>query len=200
MILDSDEYGIPLDSNEKALVCKRAEIPQLQRVSSDQFSYTPQPMAVDDAQFKLAMSHFASGVTVVTTEHGGRPYGLTVSSFASLSLHPPLVLVCIEKALKSHDAIAASRRFGVSILGARQIEVSQRFASKSEDKFTGVEVRRGEAGVPLIEGALCTIECNVREQLPGGDHTIFVGEVVAVHVREGAPLVYFRSAYRQINA
>ncbi len=157
-------------------------------------------MAVDDAQFKLAMSHFASGVTVVTTEHDGRPYGLTVASFASLSLHPPLVLVCIEKAVKSHDAIASSRKFGVSILGADQAEVSNRFASKADDKFAGVAVDRGGTGVPLIAGALCTIECSVREQLPGGDHSIFVGEVLATHVREGAPLLYFRSAYQKLHA
>ena len=155
-------------------------------------------MTVDDAQFKLAMSHFASGVTVVTTEHGGRPYGMTVASFASLSLHPPLVLVCIEKAVKSHDAIAASRRFGVSILGADQAELSNRFASKADDKFAGVTIHRGETGLPLIGGALCMLECSVREQLPGGDHSIFVGEVLATHVAEGAPLLYFRSAYRNI--
>ena len=155
-------------------------------------------MAVDDAQFKLAMSHFASGVTIVTTELGGRDYGMTVASFASLSLHPPLVLVCIERAVKSHDAIASSRKFGVSILGAEQAEVSNRFASKADDKFAGVAVERGGNGVPLIAGALCAIECKVREQLAGGDHTIFVGEVLATHVREGAPLLYFRSAYRSI--
>ena len=157
-------------------------------------------MTVDDAQFKLAMSHFASGVTVVTTEHEGRPYGLTVASFASLSLHPPLVLVCIEKSVKSHDALAAAKRFGVSILGSEQGDVSSRFASKVDDKCAGIAVARGERGVPLIDGALCTIECRVREQLPGGDHSIFIGEVVTARVREGAPLVYFRSSYRQISA
>jgi flavin reductase (DIM6/NTAB) family NADH-FMN oxidoreductase RutF len=155
---------------------------------------------VDDAQFKLAMSHFASGVTIVTTEHEGKPYGLTVASFASLSLHPPLVLVCIEKSVKSHDAVAASKKFGVSILGSEQTDVSNRFASKKvDDKFAGAATRRGELGIPLIEGALCTIECRVREQLPGGDHSIFIGEVVDIRAREGAPLVYFRSGYHQIH-
>jgi 4-nitrophenol 2-monooxygenase / 4-nitrocatechol 4-monooxygenase, reductase component len=157
-------------------------------------------MTLDDAQFKLAMSHFASGVTIVTTEHDGKPYGLTVASFASLSLHPPLVLVCIEKSVKSHDALSASKKFGVSILGAGQIEISNRFASKLDDKFAGIATARGDLGVPLIDGALCALECRVREQLPGGDHTIFIGEVVNAEVREGAPLVYFRSGYRQINA
>lgn len=155
-------------------------------------------MAVDDATFKLAMSHFASGVTVVTTEHEGRQYGLTVASFASLSLHPPLVLVCIEKSVKSHDAIAAAGKFGVSILDRGQAEVSGRFASKTEDKFAGVGVVAGEGGVPLIAGAICMLSCRVQAQLPGGDHSIFVGEVVAAQTSEGVPLVYYRSAYRDL--
>ena len=155
-------------------------------------------MPIDDAQFKLAMSHFASGVTVVTTEHDGRAYGMTVASFASLSLHPPLVLVCIEKNVKSHDAIAASSTFGISILGREQGPISGRFASKSDDKFAGIDIHRGEQGVPLIQGAICALECRLHAQLPGGDHTIFVGEVTNVHTSEGAPLVYFRSGYHEL--
>jgi len=154
---------------------------------------------VDDATFKLAMSHFASGVTVVTTEHEGKPYGLTVASFASLSLHPPLVLVCIEKAVKSHDAIASAGKFGVSILGREQAEISGRFASKKiEDKFAGVDLVEGELGVPLIGGAICRLACRVHSRLEGGDHTIFVGEVVGAQTTEGVPLVYYRSAYRDL--
>lgn len=156
-------------------------------------------MPIDDALFKLAMSHFASGVTVVTTEHDGKPYGMTVASFASLSLHPPLVLVCIEKSVKSHDAIVGAGKFGVSILGATQADISGRFASKSDDKFSGMNVTRGELGVPLIDGAICALECNVSAQLPGGDHTIFVGEVLHAQTADGAPLVYFRSGYREIT-
>ncbi len=157
-------------------------------------------MPIDEAAFKLALSHFASGVTVVTTEHEGRRYGLTVASFASLSLHPPLVLICIEKTVKTHDAIAAARKFGVSILSAAQEEISARFATRMEDKFSGIEVHRGKLGVPLISGALTNIECSVYDQLPGGDHSIFVGEVVAIHTREGTPLLYYRSGYREMRA
>jgi flavin reductase (DIM6/NTAB) family NADH-FMN oxidoreductase RutF len=157
------------------------------------------PVPLDDALFKLAMSHFASGVTVVTTVDAGIPHGLTVASFASLSLHPPLVVICIETATKSHDAIANAGKFGVSILGADQAAISGRFASKEiDDRFEGVAVRTGVLGVPLIENAICTIECRVYERLPGGDHTIFAGEVVAAHTREGAPLVYFRSGYQHL--
>jgi flavin reductase (DIM6/NTAB) family NADH-FMN oxidoreductase RutF len=155
---------------------------------------------MDEAAFKLAMSHFASGVTVVTTEHDGRQYGMTVASFASLSLHPPLVLICIEKIVKTHDAIAAAQKFGVSMLSADQGAISARFASRSEDKFSGIEIKRGEIGIPLIAGALTTLECEVYDQLPGGDHSIFVGRVVDARTREGAPLLYFRSGYHEIRA
>jgi flavin reductase (DIM6/NTAB) family NADH-FMN oxidoreductase RutF len=156
-------------------------------------------MSIDQAAFKQAMSHFVSGVTVVTTEHDGKQYGLTVASFASLSLNPPLVLVCVEKAVKSHDAIAAARSFGVSMLEEGQADISGRFASRSDEKFAGLSFRRGTLGVPLIEGAICTLECRVSQQLPGGDHSIFVGEVVDAQTSEGKPLVYFRSGYRQIT-
>ena len=156
-------------------------------------------MPIDDARFRLAMSHFASGVTVVTTEHEGRPFGMTVASFASLSLHPPLVLVCIETSAKTHEAIIAAGKFGVSILGADQSEISSKFASRGDDRFTGVDIVRGALDVPLIAGALTTIECRLHAQLPGGDHTIFVGEVVDVKTREGDPLLYFRSGYREMQ-
>jgi len=156
-------------------------------------------MAIDDALFKLAMSHFASGVTVVTTEHEGKPFGMTVAAFSSLSLHPPLVLVCIEKTVKTHDAIASAGTFGVSILSSKQADISNRFASRAEDKFAGTEVVRGELGVPLIGGAITRLACKVTEKLEGGDHTIFVGEVVDANTEEGEPLVYFRSGYREIR-
>lgn len=158
---------------------------------------------IDDAQFKLAMSHFASGVTVVTTEHDGEPYGMTVASFASLSLNPPLVLVCIEKNVRTHEALTAAQKFGVSILSATQADLSGRFASKKiDDKFAGVAVTRGaELGVPLLDGAICAIECRVHSELPGGDHTIFVGEVMSVRTHGEAveaPLLYFRSGYHRL--
>ena len=155
---------------------------------------------MDEAAFKNAMSHFASGVTVVTTEHEGKPFGMTVASFASLSLHPPLVLICIEKSVKTHDAIASSGKFGVSILRSDQQDISSRFATRAEDKFTGIDVRRGTLGLPLIAGALTTIECSVENRLPGGDHSIFIGKVVDAQTTEGNPLLYFRSGYREMRA
>ena len=156
-------------------------------------------MPIDDAQFKHALSHFASGITIVTTEHEGTDYGLTVASFASLSLSPPLVLVCISKSSSSHEPIVESGKFGVSILGSDQEAVSGRFASRGGDKFAGLDVRRGTLGVPLVGNALATLECRVRDQVVGGDHSIFIGEVVDTQTREGAPLLYFRAAYREMR-
>jgi flavin reductase (DIM6/NTAB) family NADH-FMN oxidoreductase RutF len=156
-------------------------------------------MPIDDARFKDAMSRFASGVTVVTTEHEGALYGMTVASFASLSLHPPLVIICIETKVKTHDAIRAAGRFGVSILASTQEDVSGKFASKADDKFSDVSIRRGEHGMPLIDGAICTLECRMHEQFAGGDHSIFVGEVLDANTSDGAPLVYYRSGYREIS-
>lgn len=156
-------------------------------------------MPIDDAHFRLALSHFASGVTVVTTAHDGQLYGMTVASFASLSLHPPLVLVCIERSVKTHDAISAAGKYGVSILSSAQADISSKFASRSDDKFAGVEIIEGELDVPLIAGALTAIECRLYDRLPGGDHTIFIGEVMKIHTTEGDPLLYFRSGYREIR-
>lgn len=156
-------------------------------------------MPIDEAHFKLAMSHFASGVTVVTTEHDGKPYGMTVASFSSLSLHPPLVLVCIENGVKTHQAISAAGKFGVSILAHDQASLSSRFASRVEDRFAGVETTRGNLGVPLLARALTALECRLFASLPGGDHTIFVGEVESIATREAAPLLYFRSGYHEMR-
>jgi flavin reductase (DIM6/NTAB) family NADH-FMN oxidoreductase RutF len=156
-------------------------------------------MPIDAAHFKLAMSHFTSGVTVVTTAHQGTLYGMTVASFASLSLDPPLVLVCVEKSVKTHDAIAGAQKFAVSILGEDQAALSNRFASRSDEKFVGLTVDEGELGIPLIPGALCTLECTLYNQLPGGDHTIYVGEVLHARVADGTPLVYWRSGYRKLS-
>ena len=157
-------------------------------------------MPIDDARFRLAMSHFASGVTVVTTSHDGKQFGMTVASFASLSLHPPLVLVCIEQSVKTHAAIVGAQKFGVSILSNAQTDISSKFASRSDDRFAGVETFTGALDVPLITGALTAIECRLHEQLPGGDHTIFIGEVEKIHTSEGDPLLYFRSGYREMRS
>lgn len=155
-------------------------------------------MAIDEAGFRKAMSRFASGVTVVTTEHEGVSFGMTVSAFSSLSLVPPLVLVCVEKSARIHDAIPRAERFAVNILREGQEAVSKRFASRGEDRFEGIRTREGKLKVPLLEESLAIVECRLHASLPGGDHTIFVGEVVTAEIGEGKPLLYYESTYGTI--
>jgi flavin reductase (DIM6/NTAB) family NADH-FMN oxidoreductase RutF len=155
-------------------------------------------MAIDASGFKKAMGRWASGVTVVTAEHNGVRHGMTVSSFASVSLDPPLVLVCIGKAAPTHDIIKKGERFVVNVLADSQETISLRFAMKHDDRFEGVALRPGQLGVPIIDGCLAAIECRLHETLPGGDHTIYVGEVVNAEVAEGSPLLYFQGGHRKM--
>jgi flavin reductase (DIM6/NTAB) family NADH-FMN oxidoreductase RutF len=154
---------------------------------------------IDDARFRQAMGCFASGVTVVTTAHAGRLTGITVSSFCSLSLTPPLVLICIDKAAASHDAIAGAGAFVVNVLAEGQEYLSRRFATHDEHKFLAGTYTFSPTGLPLLNGVLAQIECTLDSALPGGDHTIFTGLVTAAHVREGRPLLYYRSGYHQLG-
>lgn len=156
-------------------------------------------MAIDEARFRQAMGYFPSGVTVITTEHEGRQYGVTVSSFTSLSLQPPLVLICLDQSNSSQHAIVAAGGFVVNILDKTQEHLSRRFSSREEDKFTGVAWRAGVTGLPVLEGVLAVVECRLYSSLPGGDHTIFVGEVVDAAVSEGAPLLYYRRGYHELK-
>jgi flavin reductase (DIM6/NTAB) family NADH-FMN oxidoreductase RutF len=154
-------------------------------------------MSITQDRFRQALGRFASGVTVVTTHEAGAPIGLTVSSFASLSLDPPLVLVAIDRRVRANAAIGQTGAFAVNILTAGQEWLSRQFATRNVDRFAGVAWQPGAAlGLPLLDGALAQLECRLHQTLPGGDHTIFVGEVVAAELGDAAPLLYFRSAYR----
>jgi len=156
-------------------------------------------MAVGKEEFRRALGYFASGVTVVTNKNqDNKPQGITVSAFNSVSLEPPLILVCIDKRASIHNHLTEGSYFGVNILGDDQELISRRFASKDEDRFEGMGFTYGVTGSPLLTGSLATIECRVVYAYPGGDHTIFVGEVEATGVREGKPLTYFRSGYSQL--
>jgi flavin reductase (DIM6/NTAB) family NADH-FMN oxidoreductase RutF len=154
---------------------------------------------IDENLFRQAMGRFASGVTVVTAAHAGRRTGITVSSFASLSLQPTLLLICIDRAAASHDMIAAAGRFAVSVLAEDQADLSQLFASDDPDKFRGVALAPSPGGLPLLAGAVAHLECALHSSLPGGDHTIFVGEALRAAVFERPPLLYFRSAYGRLG-
>jgi flavin reductase (DIM6/NTAB) family NADH-FMN oxidoreductase RutF len=156
-------------------------------------------MPIDDARFRQAMGYFASGVTVVTTAVAGELYGMTVSSFSSLSLNPPLVLICIDKNVPSHDMIRDAGCFVVNILEKRQEHLSRRFATTANDKFKGVAWHSGQLGLPVLDNTLAAIECRLRNALDGGDHTIFIGEVVDSEIHEGAPLLYYRRGYHELK-
>jgi len=156
---------------------------------------------VTSEEFRRACGRFATGVTIASVlDVNGAPHGLTVNSFTSVSLDPPLILICLGHAVTTIDAFREARHFGINVLREDQQALSDRFARKGEDRFDGLEWYRGECGVPLLPGALATIECRVRQRFTAGDHDIFVGEMVRVHTTEGEPLIYYASRYRRLEA
>jgi flavin reductase (DIM6/NTAB) family NADH-FMN oxidoreductase RutF len=124
---------------------------------------------------------------------------MTASSLASVSLHPPLVSVCIDHTADLHDAIAASERFVVNILESAQEALSRRFADQHEDRFDGVGYHRSPEGLVLLDGALAHIECERHATYPGGDHTIILGRVVGGTTADGHPLLYYRGGYATLG-
>jgi flavin reductase (DIM6/NTAB) family NADH-FMN oxidoreductase RutF len=157
-------------------------------------------MPVSKDEFRVALSRFVSGITVVTVlDNDKRPAGITVSAFSSVSLEPPLVLACIDKRASVHDYFTDGSHFAVNILAQEQEHISRRFASKELDRFDGAGYREGVSGSPLLEGALAYIECRVVHIYPGGDHTIVVGEVESTSVADCKPLAYYRGGYAQLS-
>lgn len=155
---------------------------------------------IDERDFRRALGQFATGITVVTTrDDQGRPMGLTVNAFTAVSLEPPLVMVCIDNRSDTHDGFDASGVFGVSVLSEGQEALSRRFATPGREKFAPADLLTGETGVALVPGALVHIECRVSARLPGGDHTIYVGEVLRLHVDVGRPLLYHSGGYRRLG-
>lgn len=151
--------------------------------------------SVDAAQFRHVVGHLPSGVTVVTTAAGGRRHGMTASSVTSLSMDPPMMLACINNAVPTADAVTASGRYVVNVLGEHQGELARQFATASRDKFRDVSVRTGALGLPLLADALAHLECEVAERVVGGTHTIFLGRVVSATAGDGQPLTYFRGGF-----
>ena len=154
---------------------------------------------MDLKELRRVMGHFATGVTVVTTQDGlGAPFGLTANAFASLSLNPPLVLVCVDKGAQCYGCFAESKLFAVNVLGEGQEDLSRRFATKGDAKFNGISWHRSEAGVALLDGAIGHIECKVVSSYDGGDHTIYVGEVLSAAATGGRPLIFFQGKYHRL--
>ncbi len=159
-----------------------------------------QPAPVTSDEFRRACGRFATGVTIASVlDDQGMPHGLTVSSFTSVSLEPPLLLICLGHGVTSIDLFRAAGYFGINILAEDQQPLAERFARKGEDRFNGLAWHAGASGVPLLDRALATIECAVRQRFTSGDHDIFVGEMVGMEVSEGEPLIHYGSRYRRLE-
>jgi flavin reductase (DIM6/NTAB) family NADH-FMN oxidoreductase RutF len=155
---------------------------------------------ISSDQFRQVMGNFATGITIVTTrDNNGEPRGLTVNSFTSVSLDPVLVLVCFDKNLSSLQAFKDSNRFGISMLGEGQEDVSRLFAKRESERQPSLYFE-GKLGMPLIKNAIAVMECETTAIYPGGDHFIFLGEVKNAEVLHPFhPLLYFRGKYRRLH-
>jgi flavin reductase (DIM6/NTAB) family NADH-FMN oxidoreductase RutF len=156
-------------------------------------------VTIDLKELRRVMGHFATGVTVVTTKDGSdTAVGLTANAFASLSLQPPLVLVCVDKAAHCYACFEGSKIFAVNVLGEGQEEISRRFATKGPEKFNGIRWHQGETGAALLDGAIGHIECNIISSYDGGDHTIYIGEVLSAATHGARPLIFFQGKYHRL--
>lgn len=155
------------------------------------------PVSIEAAEFRRVLGHFVTGVTVLTTRNAaGAPAGLTVNAFASVSLDPPLVLVCVDRSSNTHALIEAAGVFAVNVLPDEQERTSRRFAEEETDrKFDGIAWRDEVTGAPILDDALAWVDCRVHTRCEGGDHTVWIGQVVAGDAREGVPLLFYRGGY-----
>jgi 4-nitrophenol 2-monooxygenase / 4-nitrocatechol 4-monooxygenase, reductase component len=153
---------------------------------------------IDTAEFRRVVGHFATGVTVVTTRRGDGFSGLTASAFCSVSLEPTLVLVCVDRKADSHDCIAECGVFAVNVLSEDHggETLARHFAdTELADKFLGVAFRAERTGCPVLDEALAWMDCRLAQRFDGGDHTVYLGEVLAADAVEGTPLLYYRGGY-----
>lgn len=157
------------------------------------------PAGVDALTFRKALGCFATGVAVVTArDDDAADVGITVSALASLSLEPPLLLICIDRRASMHGKLQSTRHFAVSVLAANQERLARQFAGPHRERFTDVALERGMTGAALIAGAHAHVECELVETHAGGDHTIFIGRVIATRIESVAPLLHHEGTYRQL--
>lgn len=156
-------------------------------------------MPIDPDLFRSVLGRFSTGVTIVTTRDGAGDHGMTVSAFSSLSLEPPLVLVCVAHDATMAPVMATSSDFVVNILSDTQEALSRRFASKLDDRFAGIGFTRGEREIVILDDVLAWMECHVVHRYVEGDHTIIVGGVDRAGVRDARPLLYYRGGYAQLE-
>lgn len=157
-------------------------------------------MPIDGATFRKAMARLATGVTVVSVRGAdGLPAGMTASAVTSLSLEPPMVLVCVGHAGVLHQALSSADTFGIAILADDQEALSRRFATRETQQFEGLDCATSPAGLPVLPGILAYLECWRSASLPGGDHTIVTGTVQWATAADGNPLLYFAGGYRGLS-
>ena len=155
---------------------------------------------LDQARFREALGHFATGITIVTASEDGAPVGFSCQSFAALSLEPPMVILAPAKSSTSWPRIARAGAFCVNIVGEHQEAVCRSFAVSGGDKFDGVEWSPGITGAPLIKGSLAVVECTLGAIYEGGDHELVTGHVVTMEIGEGSPLLFYRSGFGRFVA
>jgi len=157
-------------------------------------------MPLTSEQLRKVLGHFATGVTVVTTRlASGEPRGFTVNSFTSVSLDPPLVLVCVAHATESFQAMSQAEHFAVNFLAEDQEELARSFAAKSGDRFARASYTESPQGSPLLAGCLGFVECRKIASHAHGDHTIVIGEVLAAQASGGSPLLFYRGSYTRLE-
>jgi flavin reductase (DIM6/NTAB) family NADH-FMN oxidoreductase RutF len=162
------------------------------------------PITPTSSEFRLALGQFATGVTVVTAERSpGRVHGMTANSFTSVSLDPPLILICVSHGAQLLPMLKRQNRFGVNILKNNQRAISEYFACTEEsaerEEQLGIRYRWTDRGIPLLEDALVRLACNVVDSHVAGDHTIFIAEVEGVEIYDGEPLLFLRGNYRDVT-
>jgi len=155
-------------------------------------------MSFDGKEFRNAMGHFASGVTVVSINNDGEIHGMTANAFSSVSLNPPLVLVCVDHRANSLEYIKKAGYFGVNMLKKEQVDISRKFAKQRLEQEPEFSFRMTKEGTPLLEGSLTSLNCKVYQTVEAGDHTIFIGEVLDLQLEEGDPLCFFKGQYTEL--
>jgi len=160
-------------------------------------------MSLNSAEFRKAMGCFATGVTIITVDLDGEVHGMTANAFASVSLDPMLVLVCVDRDTRTHAHLHTKKRFGVNVLGEEQRAISDFFANPERHDQdageAGAQFDRTVHGTPVLHGSLAYLECRLHSSQAAGDHTIFIAEVEDVAVRKGDPLLFFRGKYRTVE-
>jgi flavin reductase (DIM6/NTAB) family NADH-FMN oxidoreductase RutF len=161
-------------------------------------------MNLTTVEFRRAMGRFATGVTIVTVDLDGEVHGMTANAFASVSLDPMLVLVCVDHTTRTHAHLHARKRFGINVLCEDQRAISEHYArpertNENAEAETGARFDRTRHGTPMLHGSLAYLECRLHSAQDAGDHTIFIAEVEDVIVREGEPLLFFRGKYRKVG-